>query len=285
MQINLRMGLLGIAAVLLLSSVADGQSRKSAIADPFGVKQLFPTARGGRQWFASWQQSRSVGRYARDSADLLFRNSDGVLNIANDIASVPAGQTRLFIDTPRGNDGGYTAAPWRNVEMTVYFKRGEATRETNGQAISLSARSGEQHSDDAPCEGTSYHASLRLDGQCGFKKEVWHTGGYSNLLPERPPQPWATVPENMWIGMKFVCRNCDSDAHVQLQLYVDGLERNAWQLVAEVTDRGGWEGRQPGCDRPQDYIIAEARPSVYFRADYIPLEIKRFSVREIEPLR
>jgi hypothetical protein len=92
------------------------------------------------------------------------------------------------------------------------------------------------------------------------------------------------VPQNEWIGMKFVCRNCDRDKHVQLQLLVDLQERNDWKLVTELTDKGGWEGKEAGCDRPKDFILAGAYPAVYFRTDYVPIEVKKFSVREIEPL-
>jgi hypothetical protein len=51
-----------------------------------------------------------------------------------------------------------------------------------------------------------------------------------------------------------------------------------------LTDKGGWEGKQAGCDRPKDFILAGAYPAVYFRTDYVPIEVKKFSVREIEPL-
>jgi hypothetical protein len=280
-----RLGWSGVVVALAVASTATAQSRKPATADPLGVQKLFPTAKLGREWFAAWERPRSIDRSARDPADPQFRNSDGVLTIADGVARAPAGQTRLFIDTPQQGAGRYTMPQWRNVEMTVYFKRGEATRDVSSQAVSLNARSGERHSNEAPCDGTSYHAMLRLDGRCGFKKEVWHTGGYTDLKPEPTPRPWETVPVGAWIGMKFVCRNCDDDKHVLLQMYLDPLERNEWRLVAETTDRGGWEGKEAGCDRPKDYIIAEARPSVYFRTDYVPVELKRFSVREIQPLK
>jgi hypothetical protein len=150
--------------------------------------------------------------------------------------------------------------------------------------IYLSARSGERHNDSAPCEGTSYHATARFDGQCGFKKEVWHAGGYTNLRPDPAPKPWTTVPEGKWVGMKFLCRNCDGGSHVRLQLYLDADERNDWKPIAELTDAGGWLGEKPGCNRRQDYIITEGRPAVYFRTDQLAVELKKFSVREIAPL-
>jgi hypothetical protein len=252
--------------------------------DPFGIVRLAPTAKGGREWFAEWKAARSVGSYKQDAKDPLFKNSEGTLSIKGGIATAPPGRTRFFVLTPKDQAGRYSGPQWKNVEMTVYFRSGAPTQSSAGQAIDLSARSGERHSDDAPCEGTSYHASLRLDGKCGFKKEVWHTGGYSDLMPVPVPKPWSHVPQNQWIGMKFLCRNCDGDKHVRLQLYVDLKERNDWQLIAEMTDRGGWEGKQEGCNRPKDFILSNAYPAVYFRTDFVPLEAKKFSVREIDPL-
>ena len=184
-------------------------------------------------------------------------------------------------------NGATTREPrllWTNVEMTVYARRGAATRKLDYQAFYLSARSGERHNDAAPCEGTSYHATARFDGQCGFKKEIWHTGGYTALRPEPTPRPWPTVPEGRWVGMKFVCRNCDHGAHVKLELYLDLEEKNEWKSVAKFVDAGGWRGEKPGCNRVVDYIIAEGRPAVYFRSDYVAVELKNFSVREVAPL-
>lgn len=235
--------------------------------------RLHPTIPGGREWAAKWDAARTVPAYEIDPADQLFRNEEHPLQIADGIAKVKAGMTRLVVS------GG-----WRNVEMTIYAKRGARTRALDYQAFYLSARSGERHNDDVPCEGTSYHSTARFDGTCGFKKELWHTGGYTALRPDPAPKFWPTVPEGKWIGMKYVCRNCDRDTHVKLELYLDRDESGTWKLASTFTDAGGWRGEKPGCDRAQDAILTEARPAVYFRADYVDVELKKFSVREIAPL-
>jgi hypothetical protein len=238
---------------------------------------LNPTIPDGREWFAQWEKARAVPSYEIDPADALFRNEENELHIAEGIARVKAGMTRLVVLSGK-------AAQWQNVEMTIYARRGASTKKLDYQAFYLSARSGEHHNDDVPCEGTSYHSTTRFDGQCGFKKELWHTGGYTALRPDPAPKFWPTVPEGKWIGMKFVCRNSDHDTHVKLELYLDPEARNEWKLVSEFVDAGGWRGEKPGCNRAQDGIITEARPAVYFRADYVDVELKKFSVREIAPL-
>jgi hypothetical protein len=248
------------------------------------VLQLAPAAPGGRKWAARWEEARTVPAYTADPMDALLFNEEGALVISNGVASVPAGQTRLVVLTSKSRAGAWVGPLWTNVEMTAYVRRGAAAQKLDYQAFYLSARSGERHNDSEPCEGTSYHATARFDGQCGFKKEIWHTGGYTGLRPEPAPKPWPTVPEGKWIGMKFLCRNCDRGTHVRLQLYLDPEERNQWKLAAEFTDIGGWRGEKPGCERPQDFIITEGRPAVYFRTDYVAVELKKFSVREVAAL-
>ena len=72
---------------------------------------------------------------------------------------------------------------------------------------------------------------------------------------------------------------------MQLELYLDPDASGLWKRVAEFTDAGDWRGEKPGCDRPQNAILTEARPAVYFRTDQMPVELKHFSVREIAPLK
>ena len=260
-------------------SCACGAETNGAV-DRFGLTELAPTVAGGLEWFARWDGERAVGAYSADPADAHFFNEEGTLRMRDGVASVPAGMTRLAVLAQSKGKGPL----WTNVEMTAYVRRGRATRTLDYQAFYLSARSGEHHNDDVPCEGTSYHATARFDGQCGFKKEIWHTGGYTQLRPDPAPKPWPTVPEGKWIGMKYLCRNCDGGSHIRLQLYLDAEARNEWKLVCEYTDAGDWRGEKPGCNRPQNYIIREGRPAVYFRTDYVDVELKRFSVREVAPL-
>lgn len=268
---SLPISLFVFVSIVSLAELLSAQEK----SDRFRVTMLHPTAPSGREWFANWKEERVIGQYANDPLDAAFRNGDGELRVENGGARISAGLTRLVVRTPEG------ATPWRNVEMTMYVRRGAVTKRLDYQAFYLSARSGERHSDEGPCEGTSYHSTLRFDGQCGFKKELWHTGGYTALRPKPAPKFWPTVPEGQWIGMKFVCRNVNQDRHVRLEQYVDPQARNEWQLVSSFTDTGDWKGEKPGCDRPQNAIITEARPAVYFRCDYVDVELKHFSVREI----
>ena len=270
--------------LLLALAVASSFGRVDA-GERTPAARLFPTATGGREWSAHWDKARVVPAYEIDREDPAFRNEEGELRIADGIAKAPAGMTRLVVLTPKDAAGEPTQALWQNVEMTIYARRGSEAQMLDYQAFYLSARSGERHNDDVPCEGTSYHATARFDGMCGFKKELWHPGGYTPLRPDPAPKPWPTVPTRQWIGMKFICRNCDAGQHVRLELYLDAEANGTWKRVAELTDTGDWRGEKPGCDRPQNAILTEARPAVYFRTDQMPVELRDFSVREIEALK
>lgn len=250
----------------------------AAETERVSVAKLFPTIPGGREWSARWDKARKIPACTIDPEDAAFRNEDGALRIANGIASASAGMTRFVVLTPKD------APLWQNVEMTIYARRGLEAQALDYQAFYLSARSGERHNEDVPCEGTSYHATARFDGKCGFKKELWHPGGYAQLRPDPAPKPWPTVPARQWIGMKFICRNCDAGEHVKIELHLDAEANGTWKRVAEFTDTGDWRGEKPGCDRPQNAILTEPRPAVYFRTDQMPVELKDFSVREIAAL-
>ncbi|HEY1171328.1 MAG TPA: hypothetical protein VGH19_08180 [Verrucomicrobiae bacterium] len=275
---------LKIISVVLLLAACVQLHAADAGNDRFAVIMLHPTLKDGREWFAQWDKERTVKQSGTDPADPLFVNSDGTLQIKDGVASIKAGITRLRVFSPKDKEGKYSGPLWTNVEMTVYAKRGPIAKKLNYQSFCLSVRSGEKHSDTKPCDGTSYHATARFDGKFGFKKEIWHSGGYTDLRPLPTPKPVKTIPEDKWIGLKFVCRNVDGGKHVKLELYLDAEEKNEWKLVSEYTDKGGWKGEEVGCDRPQDYIITEGRPTVYFRTDEVDVEVKKFSVREIAPL-
>lgn len=270
-----------LLSLLVVTMTANAATNET---DSFGITKLHLTVNGGREWFAQWQAKRAIPSYEMDPKDAVCRNEEGILKIQDGTATAPAGMTRVVVLTPTNQAGQATLTPWRNVEMTVYARRGASKQTLDYQAFYLSARSGERHDESVACDGTSYHATWRFDGQCGFKKEIWHTGGYTQLAPTPTPHPWKTVPRDQWIGLKFVCRNVNHEKNVRLEMYLDLNEHNEWKLISEYTDTGGWLGERDGCDRPRDYIITEARPAVYFRTDQVDVELKKFSVREIAPL-
>ena len=61
----------------------------------------------------------------------------------------------------------------KNVEMTGYFKVNSFTNSSrNGPAHIESLSRGGVHTDEIPCEGTSYHSNVYETGRSKFEKEL-----------------------------------------------------------------------------------------------------------------
>jgi hypothetical protein len=188
---------------------------------------------------------------------------------------------------------------WKNVEITGYVKIVSAINDSNIDAIEdnsddntaaeyeldFRARSG-VHDSESPCEGTSMIGLLHADGSIGWKKEIWHTGGYSE---EKSKVKVTTEPVlERWVGWKVIIYNINNDTAVKMESYLDNLNTNYWVKASEIIDDGGWyaessdeEFYSANCGRPKDYIITEGGPLVTFRSDNLMWDFKNLSVREI----
>src|SRR5687767_8613542 len=115
-------------AAIVLAPTPTVKSAELGAADRFGVSQVAATAPGGREWYARWDEPRTVGRYSADPQDPLFVNNAGApLRIGGGIASIDPAVTRFYVGTPKAG-GEYTAPLWKNVEITIYARRGRATQ-------------------------------------------------------------------------------------------------------------------------------------------------------------
>jgi hypothetical protein len=140
-----------------------------------------------------------------------------------------------------------------------------------------------------PCEGTALNGGLYLDGKVSWKKEIWHTGGYTSA------RGVSEIPNsliNKWIGWKTVMYNLENDSSVKMESYLDmdSDANNKWEKVSEVKDNGEWyadasdeEFYSVDCGKEKDYIITNSGPIATFRADNLIFDFKNFSIREIKP--
>ncbi|MDQ3868522.1 MAG: hypothetical protein M3250_03080, partial [Thermoproteota archaeon] len=242
--------------------------------DKFGIKEIYPTKQGGREWYINMGDPRSDGLFFITSDPNITRQSDGSWRI-----DVP--KVRMNVDTPPGTE------LWKNVEITGYFKVISIIDPKNETDVAWYARGG-RHSDEAPCEGTALIGGIHTDGSVGWKKEIWFTGGYTD---ERGTDKVVTNPMvGRWIGWKVIMYNINNDTAVKMESYIDNTDTNYWIQVTNLTDSGGWYAKTSDgefysvdCGKPKDYIITNGGPLVTFRTDNVIWDFKNLSVREITP--
>jgi hypothetical protein len=261
--------------------------------DEFGTLQVYPTVQGGREWFINMQDPLGD--------EIVSINPDITLDQQSDHSwRVNGSEVRIRVDTPPGQE------EWKNIEMTGYVKMISPTTPTavssefsdqdkgneNEHEDSLDphltwrARGG-RHSDTVPCEGTALNGGLYLDGKVTWKKEIWHTGGYTSA------RGVSEIPNsliNKWIGWKTVMYNIENDSSVKMESYLDSHANNKWEKVSEVEDNGEWyadasddEFYSVDCNKEKDYIITDSGPIATFRADNLIFDFKNLSIREIKP--
>jgi hypothetical protein len=259
--------------------------------DEFGTLQIYPTVYGGREWFINMQDPFDDEAISIDSGITLDQQSNGSWG-------VNSSQVRIRVDTPPGQE------EWKNVEMTGYVKMISPTTLTADSSefsdqdeesedgdsldphLTWRARGG-RHSDMVPCEGTALNGGLYLDGKVSWKKEIWHTGGYTTA------RGVSEIPNsfiNKWIGWKTVMYNLKNDSSVKMESYLDNEANNKWVKVSDVEDNGEWyadtsddEFYSADCSKEKDYIITNSGPIATFRADNLIFDFKNLSIREIKP--
>jgi hypothetical protein len=257
--------------------------------DEFGTLQVYPTVPGGREWFISMQDPFDDEIVNFNSDITLEKQSDDSWRVNNS-------EVRMRVGTLPGQE------EWKNVEMTGYVRmisptpttessessdRDEGSEDGDSLDPHLTWRArGGRHNDMVPCEGTALNGGLYLDGKVSWKKEIWHTGGYSDA------RGVSEIPNsliNKWIGWKTVMYNLEDDSSVKMESYLDINANNRWEKVSDVKDNGKWyadtsdeEFYSADCGKEKDYIITNSGPTATFRADNLIFDFKNLSIREIK---
>jgi hypothetical protein len=267
-----------------------GSGGASGDVDPFGIRELYPSASPESEWTSEhWSEGpyEIDGRTdEHDPLGLSGMRGDGSLEVNADAELVMGGsQPRIYVYPGTGG-------PWKNVEITVYYRRVEDAA-TAYAGLVVGVRSGEDgHTDSNACDAHTYYARLRHDGAIDFEKELEHPASstQSRVSPQTVWPPDGELPFDTWIGWKFVIYNLPSGDAVRLEAYRDLTEAEDggdWVLMNQTVDDGGWSvetecSEHDPSSGESDLVIVEGGTAFIRNTDVTEARYKWFSVREID---
>jgi hypothetical protein len=267
-----------------------GGAADSAAVDPFGIRELYPSAPSGAVWSS---QHWSSGTYtiedridANDPLALSGMRGTGTLAVTGDGELVMGGsQPRLYVYP---GDAG----PWRDVEVTVYYRRVADAGEAFAGLV-IGARSGAEGHGDTPCEAHTYYARLRHDGAVDFAKELMHpeSAARQRVEAETAWPGGGALPFDVWIGFKLVAYNLAEPGTVKLEAYRDltgGADGGSWELLNEIVDDAGWFANTTCVEHSpsgeqSDMVVVDGGTTFIRNTEISEARYRWMSVREIAP--
>jgi hypothetical protein len=257
--------------------------------DKFGIDKVYPTKKGGQEWYMNMANPSSDGRFNPQAQ--ISKNADGSWKMKSD-------KVRMYVYSSNGyqpvritsNNAlsevasrGYmgTPADWRDVEITGYVRLNSFTDNDN---FVWYARGG-KHSDTDHCQGSAYKGNLFYLGQTQFSKEQWH------VAYVKSPTVQAIGPlKGKWTGFKFIMYSFtapNGKIGVKLENWVDNdADGKNWENVYEGADVGKWGRSGNFCNVLPDQIISWGGPIASYRWDFASdVDFKDLSVREINGSR
>jgi len=278
--------------------------------DVFGVKNIYPSAQTGEQWYMAktglFGDHRIVG-IPPGQAEV--RNGDGSYHLQTPKAqfyltvwvATSAGYSVAAAGGTTGDQSswaerGYIMDPrdWKNVEITFFHRMRKPILTDGGQdaGAGIIARGGFEMIGPPNCQGCSYRCSAVIDARAetGIDKEQYFL---QYAMPTQLGPTYAalgyTMPIDRFVGRKFVIYNIPNESGdaVAVRLehwYNDNADGVSWVKIQEVTDNGSWGSFGTTCGGNPDQIISWGGPLVGFHwKNILGCDYKFLSVREIDP--
>jgi len=277
--------------------INDNDTAPSGI-DKFGIKELYPTITGGKEWYSKWNNGIPRTFTGVDPQDPWFNAAHGDASFSvdgNGLFKISGSAPRMYIYDPLK----LTQNSWHNVEMTVYAMRIDDMSIAHA-GITAVARSNHGTTGDETvdlCDSRGIGARMRYDGHIDFEKETGHPKA---VAVSNKDFFGGTLPYNVWIGYKFIVYDL-ADGNVKLELWydnTDGLNGGNWIKINEFTDTGlnfGVGGvpcktgidlalRLTNSDNRNGSESGKPNITVYWRSDNVGTDgllYKKMTIREI----
>lgn len=270
--------------------------------DIFGITQIYPSKQGFIEWTSNhWNNGidRTI-KYASDPYDPTDWTEDHSasspgFHIDGNGMMTMSGTPRFHINPLRTSK--VASQVFTDIEFTAYYRRkGLNGANYGGMIVGMRGSAlGHGSSGGNDCEAMCYMGRFRNDGKWDFEKELKHpsTTYYSGSGYNKQDPLWQgkKLPENRWIGMKYILTNINNNTAVRLRLYIDSISDgnptngSVWQLVGDIIDDGtNWQGTDiSGCTYTNKFMPIVAGGNVFWRTDNDTAQYKMVSIREIEP--
>jgi len=270
--------------------------------DIFGISQFYQSEQGMKEW-NSLHWNNGIARTIQhvdpyDPTDWTEDHSASKSGIYIDGTGIMTmfGSPRFHVNPQRKSKVDSQA--FKNIEFTAYYrKKGITGLDYGGMIVGMrGSANGHGSSDGDECDAMCYMARFRNDGKWDFEKELKHPNSsyFSTSGYMKQDQLWKgkKLPENKWIGMKYILENINQNKAVRLRLYIDSISNGnpknggVWQMVGEVIDTGvNWPVSDiTGCQYTDKFRIITDGGNVFFRTDIDTAQYKMVTIREINSI-